>query len=115
MTKSSEIKITVELDENKMPEKIEWEATDAGFEGKKVSKTLMLSLWDEKDNVTYGIDLWTKEMTVEDMHSHYHQILIKMADTYERATNNKDAAGMIRNFGDDFSKSLQLKNDKLHG
>jgi hypothetical protein len=54
-------------------------------------------------------------MTVEDMHSHYHQILIKMADTYERATNNKDAAGMIRNFGDDFSKMLQLKNDKLHG
>jgi gliding motility-associated protein GldC len=57
MTKKSEIKITVELDNNKMPEKIEWEATDAGFEGKKASKTLMLSLWDEKDNVTYGIDL----------------------------------------------------------
>jgi gliding motility-associated protein GldC len=115
MNRKSEINITVELDENKMPEKIEWEATDAGFKGKKPSKTLMLSLWDEKDSVTYGIDLWTKEMTVEEMHSHYHQILLKLADTFERATNNKDAAGMIRNFGDEFTKKLELKNDKLNG
>jgi gliding motility-associated protein GldC len=115
MPKISEIKITVELDDNKMPEKIEWEATDAGFEGRKASKTLMLSLWDEKDNVTYGIDLWTKEMKVEDMHLHFHQILLKMADTFERSTNNKDAAGMIRNFSDDFNKKLQSKNDKLNG
>ena len=115
MSKSSEIKITVELDESKMPEKIEWEATDSGFEGKKVAKTLMLSLWDEKDNVTYGIDLWTKEMKVEEMQLHFHQILLKMADTFERATNNNDAAGMIRNFDDDFTKKLELKNDKLNG
>ena len=115
MNRKSNIKITVELDENKMPEKIEWEATDAGFDGKKAVKTLMLSLWDEKDNVTYGIDLWTKEMKVEEMHSHFHQILLKMADTFERATNNKDAAGLIRNFCDEFAKKLKLKNDKLNG
>jgi gliding motility-associated protein GldC len=114
MSRKSEIKITVELDENKMPEKIEWEATDAGFDGKKASKKLMLSLWDEKENVTLGIDLWTKEMKVEEMHSHYHQILLKMADTFERATNNKDAAGMIRNFSDDLTKSLQLNNNRLN-
>jgi gliding motility-associated protein GldC len=115
MSKTSEIKITVELDDNKMPEKIEWEATDAGFAGKKPSKTLMLSLWDENDNVTYGIDLWTKEMKVEEMHSHYHQILLKMADTLERATNNKDAAVMIRDFSEEFSKRLATNNDKLNG
>ena len=113
MGKTSEIKITVELDNNKMPEKIEWEATDAGFKGKKPAKTLMLSLWDERDNVTYGIDLWTKEMQVEEMHFHYNQILLKMADTFERATNNKDAAGMIRDFCDEFGKKLELKNEKL--
>jgi gliding motility-associated protein GldC len=115
MSRKSEIKITVELDDNKMPEKIEWEATDAGFEGKKPVKTLMLSLWDEKDNVTYGIDLWTKEMKVEEMYKHLHQILLKMADTFERSTNNKDAAGMIKDFSDDFTKKLQLKNDNING
>ena len=115
MSKTSEIKITVILDDNKMPEKIEWEATDAGFDGKKISKTLMLSLWDEKDKVTYGIDLWTKEMTVEDMYAHYHQILLKMADTFERATNNKDAAGMIRSFNDDFTKKLETSKNEKNG
>ena len=111
MNRKSNINITVELDENNMPEKIEWEATDAGFDGKKAVKTLMLSLWDEKDNVTYGIDLWTKEMKVEEMHLHFHQILLKMADTFERATNNKDAAGMMRNFNDEFAKKLELKQN----
>jgi len=115
MNKKSDINISVLLDNNKMPTKIEWEATDAGFQGKKAAKTLMLSLWDEQDNVTYGIDLWIKEMTVEEMQLHFHQILIKMAETFERATNNNEAAGMIRNLSNEFAKKFSLKNDKLNG
>lgn len=104
MPKTSEIKITVELTDNKMSEKIEWEATDAGFEGKKSAKTIMLSLWDEKENLTLGIDLWTKEMTIEEMNVHFHQILLKMADTFERATRNTEAANMMRDFSSEFGK-----------
>ncbi len=113
MNKKSEIKITVELADNKMPKIIEWEATDAGFNGKKFAKTLMLSLWDEKENVTLGIDLWTKEMTVDDMNAHYHQILLKMADTFERATLNIEVANMIKDFSSDFAKKLELKNKAI--
>jgi len=109
MNKKSEIKIFVELDEQKMPVNIEWEATDAGFDGKKSAKTLMLSLWDEKENVTLGIDLWTKEMIVEEMNVHYHQMLFKMADTFERATLNKEAANLLRDFSSEFAKKLELK------
>jgi len=111
MPKTSEIKITVELADNKMPTIIEWEATDAGFTGKKLAKTLMLSLWDEKENVTLGIDLWTKEMSVGDMNAHYHQIFLKMADTFERATRNSEAANMIRDFSSEFGKKLELKKN----
>ena len=114
MSRTSEIKIIVELDDKKMPTKIDWEATDAGFKGQKAAKTLMLSLWDEQDNVTYGIDLWIKEMTVEEMQIHFHQIIIKMAGTFERATNDKDAAVMIRNFCNEFAKKFNLKNDKIN-
>ena len=110
MSKKSEIKITVDLDEKNNPEKIEWEATDSGFEGKKPARTLLLSLWDEKENVTLGIDLWTQEMTVDDMNIHFHQVLLKMADTCERSTRNKEAASMIRNFGSEFAKKLELTN-----
>ncbi len=113
MPKTSEIKITVELADNKMPTIIEWEATDAGFNGKKSAKTLMLSLWDEKENVTLGIDLWTKEMAVTDMNAHYHQIFLKMADTFERATRNSEAANMINDFSSEFGKKLELKNKAI--
>ena len=60
MSNKSEIKFLIELDDNKMPEKIQWQADDADFKGMKESKTMMLSLWDKEDKVTLGIDLWTK-------------------------------------------------------
>jgi gliding motility-associated protein GldC len=109
MNKKSEIIINVELDDQKMPVKIEWEATDAGFDGKKPAKTLMLSLWDEKENVTLGIDLWTKEMTVEEMNVHYHQMLFKMAETFEKATLNTEASNLLREFSSEFARKLELK------
>ena len=75
MNKESQIKLYITLDKDRMPEKIEWEADDAGFEGKKESQTMMLSLWDKKEKITYSIDLWTKEMTIEDMQIHFHQYI----------------------------------------
>ena len=108
MSKKSEIKITVVLDDKNNPEKIEWGATDAQFEGVKPAKTLLLSFWDEKENITLGIDLWTKEMTINDMNIHFYQVLLKLADTFERSTKNKNVADMIRKFGSDFAEKLDL-------
>ena len=109
--KESKITITVSLDDKNVPEKINWEATDADFKGKKNSRTLMLSLWDSEEAMTYSIDLWTKEMTVEDMNLHYHQIFIKMAETLERSTKNSEAASMIKDFSSKFAEKLDLKPD----
>ncbi|MCG6915240.1 gliding motility protein GldC [bacterium BMS3Abin03] len=108
MSKKSEIKITVVLDDKNNPEKIEWGATDAQFEGVKPAKTLLLSFWDEKENITLGIDLWTKEMTINDMNIHFYQVLLKLADTFERSTKNKNVADMIRKFGSDLAEKLEL-------
>ncbi|MHB1687201.1 MAG: gliding motility protein GldC [Ignavibacteriaceae bacterium] len=108
MPKLSQINFTVELDDKKMPEKIEWEATDAGFEGKKNCSALMISLWDKDEKSTLGIDLWTKEMLVDDMNIHFYQILTKMADTYLRATQNNDTAKMIEDFAQQFADKLNL-------
>ena len=108
MSKTSEIKITVKLDEEQMPEKIEWEANDAGFKGKKESKTLMLSLWDKDDGVTLSIDLWTRELLINDMNIHYYQIFKKMADTYNKATSNEEAAKMIEDFAEQFGNKVEI-------
>ena len=111
MPRTTEIKFTVLLDENKVPEKIEWEAGDAGFSGKKESKTLLVSLWDKEENLTMGIDLWTKEMVVDEMNVHFHQIFLKLADTYRRSTNNKVVADMIEKFSSDFADKLNLSKN----
>ena len=109
MSRTTEVKFSIYLDDNKIPEKIEWEATDAGFDGRKEAKTLFVSLWDKEDNSTLAIDLWTKEMTVDEMNIHFHQIILKLADTYRRSTNYTEAAKLIEEFGADFADKLGLK------
>ena len=89
--KTSEIKFTIQLDEKKMPKKIEWEATDSGFDGRKPCNSMMISLWDKDERITMGIDLWTKEMLIEDMNIHFYQIFTKMADTYLNFSFNLEA------------------------
>jgi len=108
MNKKSEISLFVELDEKKVPVKIEWSATDSGFDKKRECKSMMLSLWDGQENATMGIDLWTKDMIVEDMNVYFHQTFLKMADTYRRATKNEEIAVMIENFSADFADKLEL-------
>lgn len=115
MTKYSEIKFIVALDSNNVPEKIDWSATDAGFKGSKKCKSVMISLWDKDESVTFGIDLWTKEMMVEEMNIFFHQVLIKMSDTYRRATKNFEVADMIDEFSKKFAEKVRLDDQKRNG
>lgn len=103
--KKSEIKFTVTLDETKQPVAIDWEAQDSGLEGVKSSKALMISLWDEKENSTLRIDLWTKEMLVDEMHRFFYESLNSMADTYLRATQDETMAKELRAFSERFITS----------
>ena len=69
--KKSEIKIIVSLDDENIPEKIEWDAEDNMSQGLSETKSISLSLWDEKKNNTLRIDLWTKEMKTDEMKRFY--------------------------------------------
>lgn len=108
MSKKTKITLTIELDEHDAPQTISWQADDAGFEGKKDADAMMLSLWDKDEKITFGIDLWTNKMLVENMNILFHQTLLKMADTYNRATNNFEVSEMIRKFSDEFAEKLSL-------
>ncbi len=94
--KTSEIKFTVSVDENHLPNKIEWEAADAGE--KSSSKSVMIALWDEKENNTLRIDLWTKEMMVDEMKKFYHQNVMSLTDTYIRATGDEATGKEVKAF-----------------
>jgi gliding motility-associated protein GldC len=103
--KKSEIKFTVTLDENNMPDTIQWAAEGSGVEGTKAAKSLMISLWDPADQGTMRIDLWTKQMTVEEMRRFFFESLTSMADTYRRSTNDDKEADAIRAFAREFGKA----------
>ena len=106
--KTSEIKFTVTLDERSHPETIQWQAQDSGSEGVKPCKSVMISLWDSPDNGTLRIDLWTKQMPVEEMQRFFYETFISMADTYQRATGENETAIDIREFASRFGKSTRV-------
>ena len=99
----STLSFDVSLDENKVPEKIEWTTED---QETSACKAVMTSLWDEHEGNTLRIDLWTKEMTVEEMRHFFVQSMITMADTFERATNDVESAEEFRLFSKGFGKKL---------
>jgi gliding motility-associated protein GldC len=113
MTKqsTSDIRIKVQLDVNKVPESIQWDSSDNQVENKKAN-AIMLSVWDPSEESTLRMDLWTKEMTVDDMKKFIHQSILLMADTLKRATGEEAMSETMRDFGDYFAEKLNLLTPK---
>lgn len=105
---TSEIKINVTLDENKIPEALHWTAKDGGVHNEE-SKAVLLSLWDHKAKEALRIDLWTKDMPMDEMKIFFHQTLSAMADTFERATSDDKMSATMRDFCDYFAEKLELR------
>ncbi len=104
----SEIKFLVELDENRVPEKLLWSAKDGGVELEE-TKAIMLSVWDGKAKESMRIDLWTKEMPVDEMKIFFHQTLVAMSDTFKRATGDEKMSETMKDFCEYFAEKLELK------
>ncbi len=102
----SDIKFRIGLDENKIPKKIEWIAEDSGMKELDEAKAIMLSIFDPRSMDTLRIDLWTNEMKVDEMKRFFHQTLLSMSDTLQRATNEKELADDLRNFCKDFAEKM---------
>ena len=107
MSHTSEIKFEIQLDDNKVPERMSWNASDGGVTDEE-AKAVMMSVWDPKSKETLKIDLWSKDMLLDEMKIFYHQTLMGMADSFERATNDKEVAQGMRMFAEDFAKRLKL-------
>ena len=106
MAKST-IVIDVELDENRIPQNIEWKATDSTVENTQPAKAVILSLWDGAEKNALRIDLWTQKMMVDEMANFYYQTFMTMADTYARATRQTELVDDMKKFAQDFYKKFQ--------
>jgi len=111
----SNISIDVYLDDNKVPQEIKWKASDNNADMEQKAKAMMVSFWDGADKSALRIDLWTKEMMVDEMADFYYQLLMTMADTFQRATNQPELTADMKEFAKNFLKKfkdLQLKENQ---
>lgn len=114
MTESN-ITINVQLDADKVPQQISWSASGSSAEVPQIAKAMSVAFWDPKDKSAMRIDLWTKDMMVDEMADFYYQVFVTMADTFQRATKYESLSKEIKTFASDFHKKfldLEAEKDK---
>ena len=103
------------MDETKVPESIHWYASDSTIGSKQKAKAFILSFWDSSDKTALRIDLWTKDMMVDEMTDFFYQTIMTMADSYGRATKQNALVDDMKNFAREFYgkfREQQLKDNK---
>jgi gliding motility-associated protein GldC len=104
----SKITLTVALDENRIPEKLTWSAEDGGIREEE-AKAMLLSVWDSKQKESLKIDLWTKDMPVDEMKIFFHQTLVALSDTFMKATQDEKMTATMKEFCSYFAEKLELQ------
>ncbi len=107
IVKTSEIKVNVGLNENNVPVRMLWNATDGNVENAE-ARAMLLSMWDPTQKNTLKIDLWTDEMSIEEMKQFFHQTLVTMADTFEKATGETKITEDLRDYCYHFAEKMKI-------
>ncbi|UEG50501.1 gliding motility protein GldC [Ferruginibacter lapsinanis] len=111
----STITIDVHLDSNKVPELISWNATSSTADVPQKAKAMCLAMWDGADKTALRIDLWTKDMMMDEMADFYYQMMMTMADTFKRATQQQELTDDMKKFAKEFFdkfRAIQLKENQ---
>lgn len=107
ITKTSKIEINVGTNANTVPVRMKWSAEDGNIQNQEAG-AMFLSLWDPNSKNTMKIDLWTKDMSVEEMKQFFHQTLLTMADTFENATGEKLITEDLRDYCFHFATKMNI-------
>ena len=107
----SEIRFSIALDDQKVPEAISWSATDAGPDI-HFAKAINIALWDRQQPGTMKIDLWTKDMPVDEMKRFCVDNIGSMAENIVTATNDKKMADMMRSLCKQLSQYLDEQENE---
>ena len=64
--------MTVDLDGDNVPTRIEWEASEGQEGGPILCESMMLSVWDSENKTTAAFDLWIKDTTIDDINIYFY-------------------------------------------
>ena len=78
---------------------------DGGMKNQS-SKAILLSFWDSKKKETLKMDLWTKEMPVDEMKSFVLQTFLSMKQSISKATGEENLVNLIEDFCAEFEKRI---------
>ena len=108
----SKIIFDVELDKDHVPEKISWSATD-NPQGDTPSETkaVSIALWDQAQKQSLRIDLWSKDMPVDEMKKFYIECLAGLGDSIKRSTGDDEMALKIHGLCDQLVEDVKKSND----
>jgi len=65
-------------------------------------------MWDPKEQNTMRIDLWTEDMSVDEMKKFFHQTLLSMSDTFENATGEHLICEDLRDYCYHFADKMNI-------
>src|ERR1700749_3747539 len=106
--KRAEIKLTIDMDENNVTENILWESTDSQNKEALPVKSMMVDLWDKNYKNSLGIDLWTKDMPVDEMKRFFYETLQTMGDSFLRATGETNIVEDLRDYCAHFADKMEI-------
>lgn len=106
--KTTTLTIEVQLDDKNIPDKILWKAHDQADPTMQDAKAMLLSFFDRASRDTLKIDLWTKDMQMDEMDRFVYYTLRSLTDTYQRATNNADLAREMLDFVNYFGEKTEI-------
>jgi gliding motility-associated protein GldC len=103
------IHIRVGLDDKNIPEQISMLADDSGSDKPVGCRAMILSMWDNTSKETLRLDLWTKDMTVDEMKLFFHETLVTMTETLQKSTGDDRISGDMRDFCDYFAEKMEIR------
>ena len=63
----------------------------------------------EQNKESLRIDLWTKDMPLDEMKLFFYQTLLSMSTTFNRATSDEKMSQTMVDFCDYFAEKMELK------
>jgi gliding motility-associated protein GldC len=96
----------------KFHQKLTGIALQSNSDDKQKAKAMMVAFWDGQEKAAMRIDLWTKEMMVDEMADFYYQNFYGTSRCFERATHNEELVDDLKKFAKTFYNKFKDMQQK---